>query len=454
MSIGDLLSGIGRGLATTGRVAGAVLEPLGERTAQVISGEAPYIDEEKRQQAMQLSNQQRELKANELEQQLEMGRKYGTLTPDQQKQYVDAITGLYSKPEDQVSLLQRIHKAIHPQGTTRQVGTVPLKDATPQGGTAAADEAAKERELQARMRDAKPNYKAYRLPDDSVVNVDVAHEAPPDGAVPIGPEQANQKALNEYRAAQLDLRQKQEELAAAKFAAEQDPNNPATRAKLLNAQAKVTQAQAYALRAQGSYLGTYNGQALPGAYLTESGQPVGSSFQSNVRPTSTEIGRADLATSALEQLGDMGSILKKRQDLFGPAGGRTTEFTQWIGSQDPEAQRFTAAVTTAADHLMGVFGGRSSATGQRIEKAMGQFKTNPDATLAALDQFAKAAQAIRQRGTRHVVGGVPGTGASPVKPGSLLPPTGAQRIRVKLKDGRTGTIDASQFDPATMTKVQ
>lgn len=422
MSIGDLLSGIGRGTA-------AVLEPIAERTAEVVSGQAPELDKEKRQQALQLTNEQREIKANELEQQLEMGRKYGTLNADQQKQYVDAITGLYSKPEDQGSLIQRIHKAIHPQGTVRQAA-VPLKDATPQGGTAAADEAAKERELQARQQAAKPNYKAYKLPDDSVVNVDVNHEAPPDGAVPIGPEAANQKALNEYRAAQLDLQQKKEELAKAKFEAEQDPNNPATRSRLLNAQAKVTQAQAYALRAQGSYLGTYNGQALPGAVLTESGQPVGSSFQSNVRPTSTEIGRADLATSALEQIGDMGSILKKRQDLFGPAGGRTTEFTQWLGSQDPEAQRFTAAVTTAADHLMGVFGGRSSATGQRIEKAMGQFKTNPDATLAALEQFSKAAERIQQRGTRHVVGGVPGTGAAPVKPGALLPKTGTGQVIV------------------------
>lgn len=422
MSIGDLLSGIGRGTA-------AVLQPLAERTAEVVSGQAPELDQERRQQALQLTNQQRELKANELEQQLEMGRKYGTLNADQQKQYVDAIAGLYSKPEDQGSLLQRIHKAIHPQGTTRQTGTVPLPNAVPQGGTAAADEAAKEREIQARQQAAKPNYKAYRLPDDSVVNVDVNHEAPPDGAVPIGPEAANQKALNEYRAATLDLRQKQQELAAAKFAADQDPNNPATKARLLNAEAKVTQAQAYALRAQGSYLGTFNGQALPGAVLTESGQPVGSAFQSNVRPTSTEIGRADLATSALEQIGDMNSILKKRRDLFGPAGGRTTEFTQWLGSQDPEAQRFTAAVTTAADHLMGVFGGRSSATGQRIEKAMGEFKTNPDATLAALDQFSRAAEKIQQRGTRHVVGGVPGTGAAPVKPGALLPKTGSGNLQ-------------------------
>ena len=146
MSVGDLLSGIGRGVATAGRVAGAVLEPIAKRTAEVVSGEAPELDAERRQQAMQLTDQQRELKANDLESQLEMGRKYGTLTPEQQKQYVDQITGLYSKPEQQGSLLQRIHKAIHPTGTVRQAAQ-PLPNAIPEGGTVAADEAARQKAL-------------------------------------------------------------------------------------------------------------------------------------------------------------------------------------------------------------------------------------------------------------------------------------------------------------------
>ena len=85
---------------------------------------------------------------------------------------------------------------------------------------------------------------------------------------------------------------------------------------------------------------------------------MGSSFSPNVRPTGTEIGRSDLAGSAIEQIGDMRKILKTRGDMFGPGAGRATGLSQWIGSQDPDAQRFSAAVETAADHLMGVFGGR------------------------------------------------------------------------------------------------
>lgn len=162
MSIGDLLSGIGRGLATTGRAAGSVLEPIAERTAEVVSGQAPQIDAEKRQQAAQLTNEQREIKANELEQQLEMGRKYGTLSAEDQKQYVDAITGLYSKPEDQGSLIQRLHKAIHPQGTTRQAATAPLKNATPEGGVSAEEERRKNEAYQQQLeQDAQAKQKGF-----------------------------------------------------------------------------------------------------------------------------------------------------------------------------------------------------------------------------------------------------------------------------------------------------
>ena len=133
MSVGDLLSGIGRGVATAGRVAGTVLEPIAKRTAEVVSGEAPELDAERRQQAMQLTDQQRELKANDLESQLEMGRKYGTLTPEQQKQYVDQITGLYSKPEQQGRLLQRIHKA-HPSDRHGEAGSAAVAERGSRGG--------------------------------------------------------------------------------------------------------------------------------------------------------------------------------------------------------------------------------------------------------------------------------------------------------------------------------
>jgi hypothetical protein len=115
-------------------------------------------------------------------------------------------------------------------------------------------------------------------------------------------------------------------------------------------------------------------------------------------PTGQERGRGQLAGSAIEQMDDLRSLLKKRSDIFGPAAGRATRITQWLGTQDPDAQRAQAAITTIGDHLQGVYGGRSTAAGKQIQSAIGLFNTNPEASIAALDQFEKAAKNIQASG--------------------------------------------------------
>ena len=117
------------------------------------------------------------------------------------------------------------------------------------------------------------------------------------------------------------------------------------------------------------------------------------------QPTGQERGRAQLASSALEQLDDMKGILTNRSDLFGPVAGRKTDFTVWVGSQDPDAQRFRAAAQIAADHLAGVFGGRSQAALKAIYDVVGKNTTNPAAAIAGLEQMGKAAGNIQKSGS-------------------------------------------------------
>jgi hypothetical protein len=222
---------------------------------------------------------------------------------------------------------------------------------------------------------------------------------PPKAPAPVN------ESLNEFHKATIAVREAKEKLDEAKFEASQDPNNPATKQKLKQAAAEKEKADAYMMRAQASTTGTLNGQPLAGAMVDAEGKPVGSAFQANVRPTGAQREKATLATSARDQIADMRKILKTRGDLFGPGAGRVQKMQQWLGSQDPDAQRFTAAATTAADHLMGVFGGRSTWAGQRIEAAMGELKTNPEAAIAALDQFDKAAKLIQGVGSYKTVGG-------------------------------------------------
>jgi hypothetical protein len=245
----------------------------------------------------------------------------------------------------------------------------------------------------------------------------------------------NLKARQDYQNAILDLREKTLALNKAKFDASQDPNNPQFKLNLQKVQAEMQHSQAYWIRAQAGVYGAVNGKPLPGAILDANDQPIGSQFQSNVRPTGTQRERATLAGSALDQMKGMTDLLTSRPDLFGPRAGRITSFTQWVGSQDPDAQKFAAAARTAADHLAGVFGGRSQAALASIYDIIGKNLTNPQAAIAAINQMARAADIIQGMGSYRTVGG---GAASPTGggrgPAPKSAPTGGGVIVVTRED--------------------
>lgn len=209
-----------------------------------------------------------------------------------------------------------------------------------------------------------------------------------------------QAAQAEQAAATAQLRKAQSEnqpqvaaLAQARLASAQEAHSIAAR------RLGLSEAQ-FEMRAHG----TQSGQALPGAIETDQGQPVGTAFQQNVRPTGQERNKADLANSAHQQIQDLKSIVQRRPDIFGPAAGRKTDFNVWLGSQDPDAQAFRAARTIAGDHLAGVFGGRSEAALKALDAAIGHFKDNPKAVIAGLDQLDKANAGFIEKGTPRTVG--------------------------------------------------
>lgn len=150
--------------------------------------------------------------------------------------------------------------------------------------------------------------------------------------------------------------------------------------------------------------GTQGGVALPGSMVGDDGTPIGTAFQQNVRPTGQQRNKANLADSAAEQISDIKNIVKKRHDIFGPMNGRTTDFSVWLGSEDPDAKRFLTARTIAADHLAGVFGGRSEAALKALDQAIGQFKENPAAVEAGLDQVVKGNEVFQNAGKMKTTG--------------------------------------------------
>lgn len=139
MAVSDFLSGLGGALSTTGKVVGAVAAPLAQNIVNEEAGYAPAIAQQKRQHEQNLEDAAIEAKAKELENQMAIGEKYGTLTPDDRQQYVDAITNLYSAPRHAPTLMNKLQKIVHPNGATYTPPTPMLKNPTPTGGTAAAD---------------------------------------------------------------------------------------------------------------------------------------------------------------------------------------------------------------------------------------------------------------------------------------------------------------------------
>lgn len=228
--------------------------------------------------------------------------------------------------------------------------------------------------------------------------------------------------MSQQQQATHDLKAAQEEAADANAAlkkAQNDPSSPAYRI----AAARVAVARQNAQTALGRLglsseqfemraHGTQNGVPLAGSMIDDAGESVGTAFQQNVRPTGQERNKGDMANSAASQISDMKSIISKRPDIFGPAAGRTTDLQVWLGSQDPDAQRFRAARTIAGDHLAGTFGGRSEAALHALDNALGQFKDNPEAALAGLDQLASANALFQKAGTVKTTG----SKAAPGKP--------------------------------------
>lgn len=138
MAVSDILEKIGEGAKTAGRVAGAVAPALGKSIINEEAGYAPQIAAEGRAHQQKLEDAQLAAKEQELTSQLEMGRHYGTLTDDQQRQYVQAITNLYSHPRHAGTLMEKLRQAVHPNGAIAQPAPK-LASATPAGGTAEED---------------------------------------------------------------------------------------------------------------------------------------------------------------------------------------------------------------------------------------------------------------------------------------------------------------------------
>jgi hypothetical protein len=450
-----------------------VLAPFGKALAEEESGQLPQIEAEKRQQQYKLTDEERERKANDLESQLEMGRKYGTLTTEQQKQYVDQITGLYSKPEQQGSLLQRIHKALHPTGTVRQA-VQPLPSAVPTGGTAAADEAQKlktqaaeaEQQSQQSQQQQKQTQDSWAffskfIPDEdkpkaqsewamknlgiaqSLKNIPGAAGQPvkgqdgryyrpmqqPDGSI------VQEPMPPDWTPAPKQAPPKVGTVNGKPAWGTLTPNgwvDPETQQPIPNfipppnyAQVSIPLAMARA-KANAEYSVTPV-TSDDGSDVLQTRANVVNAAKSGNPMTAGVVGAPSgldkknqmLALSAIQQVNRMEQILKDDPNLTGPGSGQLTQLQTWLGTQDPDAQQFILSGLLGSEHSVAVFGGRNIHTINDLNNVLANMKTNPEALRGALEL-------IRETMTPWLTAGgrLPVTGAKQVGP--ILSKAGAK----------------------------
>lgn len=203
-----------------------------------------------------------------------------------------------------------------------------------------------------------------------------------------------QEALSEYHKAQtsaepIKLQQAEQRLSVARQNSSIASQNASLRGK------------EYEMHSRG----TENGVPLPGALQDNNGQTVGTINAPNVRPTSAERTKGDLAKSVDFQIKTMRDIIARRGDeFFGPGNGRANNLKIAIGNNDPEALKFKAATDFLSEHAAGMFGSRSNPVITSI-KDLYSPHFEPKSLLAALDQAQGTSNEFRNAGTIHTVGG-------------------------------------------------
>jgi len=428
MAVADFLEKVGKGLETGAKVAGAVAAPVGSAIVNEEAGYAPQIAAEQRRRQQKLEDEQIAAKEQELTAQLETGRKYGTLTPEQQGQYVDAITQLYSHPRHAGTLMEKLRKAVHPNGAV--AGPSPLatlKNATPEGGTLAVEEANAQKLAGARAS-MKP------LPKDAAFLEAFAREKgktwaelTPDELVEAfnkegetkaaQEKETHQKALEDYRNATLQLRKSEEALHEAQFKASQDPNNPKFKLEAEKARTTAMRDEAYWIRAQASVFGEVNGKPLPGALTTSGGQPIGSSFGSQYTKSAQAMAQLNDAGGAINNLGNaLGKLYGAGSGLNQPNVAEALAHHEWTTAQIAqglvgktltlEEREAVTAIVSARENIQGM---RKAAGGGLSNEQVNRLEAQLPGPGTPNAEYAKSQLTLLNQTLQRLSEGVPVT---------------------------------------------
>lgn len=231
--------------------------------------------------------------------------------------------------------------------------------------------------------------------------------------------------MSEAEQATLDLKQSQQDAAAARAEvdrAKNDPNSPAYKAAIGRLQVAQKNAATAAGRLglakdtfNANYFGTGpNGEALPGATVDDQGRPIGPRMANAAKVPADRLKRGDLASNAIQNLDDIVGLIHQNPDLFGSLSGRITTVREMMGSDDPSIRQIAIAAHNYALASAGVHGTRSQGAVEKTEnELLNHWK---DGDVAVLGGIAQAKKSLNNFVENQQLGNKPIPKAGATKP--------------------------------------
>jgi hypothetical protein len=239
--------------------------------------------------------------------------------------------------------------------------------------------------------------------------------------------------MSETEQATLDLKQSQQDAAAARAELDRqknDPNSAAYKAAMGRLQVAAKNAQTAAGRLglakdtfNANYFGTGpDGQALPGAALTDNGTPVGVRVSNVTKPTNATRSKAEQAGVIKQQGEDILKQIDANPDIYGVVAGRWNEFNAGkFGNASQEVRDAYTSLKSFAALQPALHGARGIGMMKEFEDAVGSMGNDPEALKGSINSLLRTAGAFQKAGTMKTA---PGGGAHPAATHVYDPSTG------------------------------
>jgi len=276
------------------------------------------------------------------------------------------------------------------------------------------------------------------------------------------------KAKIDYEKAGTELREAQKDFEKSK----NDPNSPAFKAAMARLDAATGNLQLRQQEFNANYLGTFNGQPLPGGPSTDTGAPMGLKTAQALGGQAPQ--QIKTQTAAALTTKDMIDIVKglvaKKPYLIGPAAGRAAEAAQGIGTsfgmQDPQDEKDAA---TLSGHLGYLFANEIRAAFPNrppreiidmLKQKSAQMKDDPSMLEGFLKSAENNANVALSTGAKFNIPqakqAIKSTDAvvKPPQAGAMLTPNVAQQYLSAAKGDRAKARSMAINDGWTIPKIQ